>query len=236
MKICRSTLQQKMSDFNSKHSSYRTLQRKNCFWLASNGKKSWPPRKHIAQNCSNHGRRKKLLKIARDGASLPEKVAQNCSKWHKPSRKNCSKLLEMAQASPRKLFEMTPTGPKKLLNFSQFCSKLLNFAQNCSILLKIAQNCSKLLKIAQNVSKCLEMSRNVSKCLKMSQNVSKCLKMSQEVSKGAKRSLKGCVFARARIFFYRCESWPVTMLCRMWTVGLQATVNFHFHLSVNSAV
>ena len=57
MKICRSTLQQKMSDFNSKHSSYRTLQRKNCFWLASNGKKSWPPRKHIAQNCSNHGRR-----------------------------------------------------------------------------------------------------------------------------------------------------------------------------------
>ena len=205
MKICRSTLQQKMSDFNSKHSSYRTLQRKNCLWLASNGKKSWPPRKHIAQNCSNNGRRpprkscskllamaqaspKKLLKIARNGTNLPEKIAQNCSKWRKPPRENCSKWPQLARKN---------------------CSIFLNFAQNCSKLLNFAQNCSKLLNFPQNCSKLLKMSRNVSKCLKMSQNVSKGFKRFQK----GPRSLKGYVFARARkIFFYRCESWPVTML------------------------
>ena len=159
---------------------------------------------------------KKLLKIARNGTNLPEKIAQNCSKWRKPPRENCSKLLDM-----------TPTGPKKLLNFSQFCSKLLNFAQNCSKLLNFAQNCSKLLK----------MSRNVSKCLKMSQNVSKCLKRFQKVSKGAKKSLKGYVFARARkIFFTDVNRDRSQCFCRMRTVGLQASVNFHFNLSVNSAV
>ena len=218
MKICRSTLQQKMSDFNSKHSSYRTLQRKNGLWLASNGKKSWPPRKHIAQNCSNNGRRpprkscskllataqaspKKLLKIARNGTNLPEKIAQNCSKWRKTPWENCSKLLEM-----------TPTGPKKLLNFAQFCSKLLKIAQNCS--------------------KCLEMSRNVSKCLKMSQNVSKGFKRGQEESKGL------CVCTRKKDFFL--PMWIVTChnaFAKCEPLGSKPVSIFTFiHVSVNSGV
>ena len=207
MKICRSTLQQKMSDFNSKHSSYRTLQRKNGLWLASNGKKSWPPRKHIAQNCSNNGRTpprkscskllamaqaspKKLLKIARNGTNLPEKIAQNFSK-----------LLKMAQASPRKLLKIARNDPNWPEKIAQFFSILLKIAQFCSKLLKIAQFCSKLLKIAQNVSKCLEMSQNVSKCLKMSQKVSKGFKRGQEESKGL------CVCARKNFFL---PMWIVT--------------------------
>ena len=63
----------------------------------------------------------KMLKIARNDPSWPEKIAQ--------------KLLKIAQ---------------KLLKIAQSCSKLLKLLKGCSNLLKSAQNVSKCLKMSQN--------------------------------------------------------------------------------------
>ena len=111
MQICRSTLQKKMSDFNSKNSSYRTLQRKIVFDWQAMGKS----RGHPGNT---------LLKIVQMmGAGLPEKVAQNCSQWRKPLRKSCSKLLEMAQTFPKKLLKIARNGASLPEKIAQNCSK-----------------------------------------------------------------------------------------------------------------
>ena len=69
----------------------------------------------------------KMLKIARNDPSWPEKNAQNGSKLLKTAQ-NCSKLFEIAQNC------------SKLLRFAQICSKLLEMSQNVS---QWANNCLK---------------------------------------------------------------------------------------------
>ena len=77
--------------------------------------KNWSELLDITQTCPT-----KMLKIARNDPSWPEKTGQNCSKLFKFAQ-NCSNLLK----------------------FSQNCSKLLEMSQNVSKCLTMGQQVSK---------------------------------------------------------------------------------------------